>query len=387
MIEECERRSPTSTLVQLCECSRWVNIKASRVAELVAKGADITFKSDVMFHPIVHTLIRNGDVDAVAACLREAAPSSFTSHVDFSVDDDNFNVTPLLHLLCEMPYPAGLEMLKLIVDHIERHPNDRANWTRRDFQGNDFLSHAAERQRLACFWAVVKRLPFFDDRMEPIPLSAKVWKWDWDDLGKEEQVCFVARQGFIEGSRSTAQLIQAWKASWRPEAAVVQAYVQDGADVMFQGPDMFLPLLHEFTRSSLVDCVAACLGTAAPLDFTILNRWNRTPLIHLLCDDCIITEGDAVAMLQLFLRRWEAPAPASRRKDVLDWLQEDRQGRNFLSCAASFSRLSLFWPMLRAIDFFSQNEHLVITRPVQKEDWDRIPRSDRHRFVLEKGVQ
>jgi len=101
----------------------------------------------------------------------------------------------LHELLCNayIPLETAVQMLRLLAYQLESHPEDiQPDWERKNDGGLRFMSLAAHSQRLSFFWPILRRLPYYASRTEPIPVRY-VWQWDWEELG-DAQAYFAVEE-------------------------------------------------------------------------------------------------------------------------------------------------------------------------------------------------
>lgn len=272
------------------------------VKKCIDSGADPHYRDESsMPMPILHTFIEAGNVEAVKACL------TTPKRIDFTLTDKRCRKTPL-HCLCQIPLSdeKTAAILTLIVDRLEKHKDDMIRWVQEDDEGADFLCCAAKNQQLALVWSIVRDIPFFADQNEPLTLL-KVWEWDWNALGKEEQVCFSLAEGnCIRANQHTGRLSKLFLRG-NPDPKKVEAFVSKGADIFFPVDALHSPIFHMFVWYGFVECVRACLTTPSPIDFSIKDGAGYTAL-HCLCFGENPPEV-VVKIMHLILDRLEKRAP------------------------------------------------------------------------------
>lgn len=179
-------------------------------------------------------------------------------------------------------------MLELIVRRVETHPQDIVSWSTPDGEGNTFLTLAAAFYKLSLLWPLVRRQPYFDDQLEPIPLQWRVWDRDIvfmerELAGTESRICLGQETKVIKASEATMQVFKSgmcvgWgeKGTW--DVGEVARWAGEGADVLYRDGFMTQPLLHLAVEKRLRDVVAAMLTTTSPIDFTVQDMHGNTPL-------------------------------------------------------------------------------------------------------------
>lgn len=364
------------------------------IARLVAGGVDICFRkpSRLVNCTTLEGMIRLGDAVGVCACL--ATPYA----VDFTIEDEDFNST-VLHLVCDksLSDEDTADMLRAVVTHVEHHPLDLINWRQTDRDGREILSYAAEYQKLSVVWPIVQRMPHFADLTEPLPLTGLTWEWDWVALGEEEQQYFTRLESkIIQVDRVTATLC---KLCWEHQnysrrdgqkyIAAVEQCVANEADILFVDPLMRRSVLDWFVIVGDVQCVTACLRSPLPIDFTKCNMYGDGPL-HLLFVGGKGTDV-ALALLDCCITRLQSQNKAGA--DVVNWMQRNKNGHDFISLAAQYELLLPVWKRLqqRQVPPFFAGQGDVptlfhITCEVKQSEWDSIPAEDKARFVLEEGT-
>lgn len=367
----------TIQLATICSNSFTPDIAQLKV--LIRDGADPNRTGYNMKQPILHTLVKRGNVEAVHACLS-------SSHViDFTLRD-SYRSNPL-HWMCDATVSddTTLAMLSAVVERIEASPNDHVDWGQKNGGGKTVLMLAAENQKLSLIWNVVKGMPFFDDAIEPLSLGLHVWKWDWDALGTEQQF-FHINADLIEADRATAGLCQI-ACSLTPQCHVdlqrIERYIAEGADVLFTDPLEEMPVLHRVLLFGDAEAIQACFTTSRSIDFS-LRTYGET-LLHCVCTGEEGKSEQVTKLLHIFLNRIE-----THPSDNVDWSVKDSKGHDFLSWEAFRGRLSLVWPILkeRRVPYFMEYaEKIPLTLKVFVKDWNALPKSEQDRFYASKGFK
>lgn len=351
-------------------------VTSNEVDSFIANGADITFRDPDMDYPIFHFFISKGMVDCVISCLNTSKA------IDFTVADD-WGWTPL-HFVCVKRNTAEVAsiMMAHIVDRIERSPEDIVSFSSASKDGYDFISCAARYEKLTALWPLVRRIPYFEDKMEPIPLKRPVWRYDWEELGESEQIKFTLAAGMIDASRSTTMLVRECELSgWSPELKKVKELVANGADIFFVDLDMNKPILFHFIVNKMVDVVDICLTHAShTLDFTTTGEFEMTALHCIACCSTCLGDTDSdpstdtLRMLSLVLHRL-----STHPSDTVNWEQKDEHGYDFISYAAYYGNLSSFWDLIKNIPPFStRTSEIELFLPVDRRDWEKMEGEQKH---------
>lgn len=176
----------------------------------------------------------------------------------------------------------------------------------------------------------------------------------------------------------------------------VESCVRAGADIFALHPAHPEPILHQWLLTTFCDGVAALLKSPLPLDFRRTNRFGNTPL-HLIFSIPPPVGGSRPSsaagaafpcsttitqLLNIFLNRLSL-----NPEDSVDWLQKNRDGHDFLSCAAASGQLSSVWSILkeRRVPFFFSSYSpgiFTLTCVVHPMDWSSLPLEDQGRFVV-----
>lgn len=143
-------------------------------------------------------------------------------------------------------------------------------------------------------------------------------------------------------------------------ASAIQQLVESGADVSYVGPQCRVSALNTLISRMDVDAVAACLCTPQPINFSDKGALQYFSPLQLLC--VVNDAGKATKMLQLIVdrvkRRLEEPKAEGGEvvQDHIDWYQGSLIGCNFFSMAKSCSRWDQFWPILKTLPEFRNQE-------------------------------
>eukprot|EP00796_Vickermania_ingenoplastis_P007069 gene7069-5007_t len=286
-----------------------------------------------------------GNVDCFGACLTTEHDIDFTMCQSWSQET-------VLHSICSasISNEDTEEMVKLIVDRLEKHPRDKINWGQKDRWGSDFIVKAARNQKLSRVWKHVRKQPYFSKLACFSIRLPIVWEWDWNALDAKDKRYFTFKDSDIaHASRSTARLIQfCWETS-KPDIEGVKRCVEEGADILYHAPKMRKPLLHLLVEVGAAELVKACLTSPHPIDFTTTDQNGFTPLQCVFIDKR--SAEDVHLMFTIFLDRLE-----THPEDTMDWGKRNKSGYDLLTMAAHSGVLSVVWPLLkeRQVPFFSQ---------------------------------
>lgn len=163
------------------------------------------------------------------------------SMIDFTAQGTHAGVS-LLFLLLQLPFATEEDIRRIfqgVVHHIETHPRDTVHWA-----SGDFIAQVARLHLLSVMYPIVKGMPYFGDRVEPMVLPL-VWRSDWEGLEEEDRKAFQILdegRGIVVGNRATAQLFGIYLSS-RIEVAAVRRYVRDGAYLLFGEEVSHVPIL------------------------------------------------------------------------------------------------------------------------------------------------
>lgn len=159
------------------------------VKSCVKDGANLLFKGDKLKRPILHELMRRGDINALRIALSTKQP------LDFTTQDDN-GYTPLHWIFCCC---KTVDLLHAILDRLlVTHKHwDIVNWSIQDNQGNDFLSLAAHYGTLASVWRVLqeRRVRFFRMREGRIVFQKCVRLGDIEQIKRKDRRRFSLLKG------------------------------------------------------------------------------------------------------------------------------------------------------------------------------------------------
>lgn len=365
-----------------------VPLEVEKVRDLVRGGADIFYTPDKYeADPILHQLVRGGEVEAFLVCLE--GPKD----LDFTVSDTMWNTVPQCIAQSTRISVRDIQrMMEAVVQHIERHPCDAVNWSNQNNDGKDFVDLAAENELLSVLYTVVKDMPHFSDQTEPMALKA-CWVQDVAALDDVDRAAFdVSQAKTYVADESTSRLwrlceMGGWNLAEPEAVSVFEKCVKDGADVLFVRPGMERPILFELLRCGGKKCVLAAVRTLPAFDYTTLcggSNADRTwSVLHCLArqDPAHPSFPDVLAILHAIIDH-VALHPASR----IDWGLKDGEGNECISLAALWGWLSMWWAVVtaRAVPYYVQHAgRIEVTQPVRWADWVKIPESDKPKFKLQ----
>lgn len=434
--------SPTEALVKCCQATQWrpkllelrqYVIQGANICEMVSSSPLVNNEWQEGRHfdevrgdeagcchrskPLLVWLIEAQSIPHVVCCVSESPLPS----LDFTLTDEQGH-TPL-HAMCRLAVDEEdtVRMIEALVIRLEMHPEDVVDWSQKTglhreigavlpsggkrndeasrredtFRiheiGDDVLQLATSSQKLGCVWPLICSQPYFADLLSPIFLR-RVWLWDWEQLTEAHQASFsLEKAEIIAANRSTGKLFASCVLSgWKTDPAVVNRWVQEGADVCFSDIHMRMPLLHRLILSKNVEAVSACCTIVrrsclmCPVDWTVSDVEGNTPF-HALCS-LPSHDSDIVAnILHIILNRLEKTSPSSFRHsnsigslrneeslldpevqknevigegkgndssspcryDIVDFLHENKHGDNMFSLAGAFGHLSRVWRILK----------------------------------------
>lgn len=167
-----------------------------------------------------------------------------------------------------------------------------------------------------------------------------------------------------------------------------------------------------WVRRRDVDAVRTCMETF-PFQIDFSQRYQRTNIFTLLCVFTPLEPARAmlqsiVTRLQSKQRRWgivTGSGKPAKEEDIVDW-EYRSNGADFLSLAACFNRLHVFWPLVRDLPYFQDRIHafgaakaktaplqkqqqqqhcFTLTLPVSHEDWDQLEEESRQLMCRQGG--
>lgn len=407
LLQYCYERAPRAELVE-----QHVVVPESEEA------GQTSFKLPTgMYQSIFSEFLAGGHVDCAMACLLSPRSIDYTAL-------DGAQRTPL-HLLCEyknFKAEDAAKILDRILERLEEQGkqtegfSDKIDWGKKDGWGHTFIARAAHYQRLSLFWPIIKKwkVTYFCGvgKKAILPAGTRVWKWDWEALGEAEQACFTLEDGekaFASSPpESTARLFRICEESrFDPDVELVTQCMKDGAWAGYQDKDSELSVVHELAKRGRAAAVRACLTTFIPkdngkpapplpidftsgkIDYVLLGNMGaglckEALFLTYLCDYHILP--DALEILKAVVERFRQFPNA----DKMDWDAKLYDGRTFLSAAASAGRLSVFFPVVKCLAYFTGKNaapKFSVSQPVLRSDWDQLTPEDQERFELEKGIK
>lgn len=163
------------------------------VSRLVESGAEVNWRPNNETYPTLVGFALRRHTPALLECLKSP------KNIDFSLSRYDEGDTVLHSICCVSSFSVadGTAILRAIVTHVERHPEDTIDWGQEDMCGTDFIHEAAANGMLSAFYPIVRRVPYFDDRVEPIHLES-VETADWAALSEEDRKNFIV-DTIVEG--------------------------------------------------------------------------------------------------------------------------------------------------------------------------------------------
>lgn len=367
------------------------------VRQCVVEGEDVMYapdREDSVPHPPLRAHAARGNVTAFLASLHTTLDVDF-AHAEHGGD------TPLHDIArswSTTSAESATEMLAAVVRHIEGHPNDKVDWGQENDAGEDFLNIAAENHCLHQLYPVVKGMPYFADRSDPIPLRV-VWRYDFNLLSDEEkQDVDISSAEVYEAREATARLCDICQSpDWGISVNItaLEASLADGADVMFRALPQGSPLLSALLLNGEWEAVLSCLRCSSrPIDFSAMDEgWSFLHHLAWLAPSGTLWGGPRDAppdhmarILHAVIDHVAVHGEASR----VDWGATTPSGAVCISCAAASGRLSEWWGVVssRGVEYYVDHaEPIEITEKVRREDWGHIPAAERGRLRLRDGFQ
>eukprot|EP00796_Vickermania_ingenoplastis_P012759 gene12759-8698_t len=139
-------------------------------------------------------------------------------------------------------------------------------------------------------------------------------------------------------------------------------------------------ILHFMAQRAAVEALEVVFNTLErPIDFLYRGPEHPAPLHFAVCEYGFLADEVAEHIFKLFIfRLCDHPG-----KDLIDWTQKVADC-DFIAWAATYQRLSLFWPHLVKLPLFKFNvgeTPIPIGAKIWQWDWDRLDREQR-RFAL-----
>eukprot|EP00796_Vickermania_ingenoplastis_P007716 gene7716-5415_t len=255
----------------------------------------------------------------------------------------------------------GVDVLLELLRSVGDRQAGGGEWSCEEDALREWVWHAARHGVLSTVFPLLQAKGVALEKRNPWPVGA-VWAYDWDALG-DAKSCFKRKEDWevYEENANTSGLHRlAIYCCEATPAKMVQQYVLSGGNVEYCVGGC-LSILHRFILEGTAACVAACLETALPIDFTagggaygtdtvfhkVCQRTNRYP--PSLPRNEVVRHGheEAVEILRLLVDRL-----AAHPEDTVDFSLTDDEGVDFISCAARRGRLHHFWPVLQELAHF-----------------------------------
>eukprot|EP00796_Vickermania_ingenoplastis_P011421 gene11421-7925_t len=385
---------------------------AESVRKCVSNGADVMKLNPVGNYILLHYFVEHASIECVEACLSTPQP------IDFALRDPSGNT--VLHCLCHRCDQGSIEsVLRLVLERLDKHPEDTVNWRRKDRHGHTFLSIAARWKVLARAWITLKESGKCSLLTVPIQLTCKVHESDWNQLLEDDKAAFqvgpsperatmkffviyirqkVEHNSFLlpltsiqlaqkndkkmdlhACNEATLRLFDTCLRSGNNATAdEVYDCVRGNADILYHASEWDDPILHCFVKRGNTKAVAACLTTTRAINFAYKGGRFRQTVLHLVCQGSLSCVETA-SMLSAIVERIE-----THPGDVVQWGQEDDYQRTALSYAVQYQKLNFFWSIVRNEAFFADSTKPISLKElfVWKADWDSVG-DEQHYFSLE----
>lgn len=368
------RCSPESTakLQRLC----MDHLKPDPVAVLacVEQCADVFALAPGTDMTILECFLREGSIGCVAACLQTADTIDLTqkaagsqleawfNHCSSTIDCKNF-----LEVVCQRGDPNEVAaILKLIIDRCNANPSDKIRW-------EGFVETAARYGVLSYCWPLLPDVACYQRHRGLLPVGGMVWKDDLEGLKASGQY-----NHFELYCLHICVATPATAALWRhlagvfPDPSQVRQYAVNGADISTRYPCCKTTLLHVLIEKGTVDCIASALQSSQPIDFSVqLPDVGKGSPLHLLCIHR--NADDATAILALIMNRLKThPEDRIDFKERLLKSYDAPSGLDFLSLAAHYNKLALFWPLIKHHSTFDNSPFLQLMGNVSQRDWNAL---------------
>eukprot|EP00796_Vickermania_ingenoplastis_P007689 gene7692-5394_t len=165
---------------------------------------------------------------------------------------------------------------------------------------------------------------------------------------------------------------------WRPSAADIRPVVQAGGDVCYQKNCFHHTILQQLIWAGATEAAKVCLETERALDFSRVGRF-LTSILHLLCDVEVPDEVTS-SMLSAIVHRLE-----THPGDIMDWSLENWDGNTAVIVAAQSQKLSLYWPIVRRVPYYTnavQEPIWLLGSNVWWWDWNALGPEEQEHFYL-----
>lgn len=356
-----------------------------KVERLVKAGADVTYRTSDQILPTFLLFGLTGRVDCFIACLATAQPMNFskgfvqwTFYSPESGKEVNFSPNALFYTCHGRSPEEATKMMTAVLNRLNQNiPGDKVNWENvmNSQPPRNFITIAADNSLIHVHWPLIKELPHFVAKKEPIPIQTAVCGADWEKISEEERKRFSLKSGFVD--EYTAELFKLC-VNHPPDVDAIRRCVAAGARIQHKTISSVSPVDILLVNCN-VDCVAACMQTPRSVDFMLCDHgWSILDLICIFSHD----EEKARGMLQVMVDRIAKNVPG----DKVDWDQRDFYGHDFFSYAAEYDLLHVVWPIVKKLPHFkAKKERIDISRRVTFEDWEKLSDEDQKRFHAEAG--
>lgn len=329
----------------------------------IRNGAKLCYWYPRLRATVLHLLLQDASATCVAAALKTDNPVDFTALCGCSS-----RLLSPLHLVAARPEKEeATEILRLIIDRSQSHPNDKIDFSQKTWNGLDLLSLSALHRRLSLFWPHLKHLPLFSPDKAPFRITVHVCWRDWNALPHEERALFRLMKGIECNQESTVKLHQLCLRETECDSEEVLECIREGADVCSPIREARnLLVLQILLRKGWMKCFGACLETENMIVFRdyFCTLFGELQPINI------------EKVLRLILHR------VSRHP------AEEFSWELFLNSIVVYNALSLWWPHLKSTPYFMDvRGPFPITNPMHWKDWCAIPLEDRPRFMLVNGVE
>lgn len=348
-------------LLILCQTAlqNSVDVNSNDIHDLVVnKKANVCYKREDNDTPPLHALILLGNLLSIKECLESPEP------IDFSVTEGQFRRTPF-HLACDenLTETQTQEIMKLLSQRAQLHPEDVLNLWQTDTYGMHVLCFAASEQKLSIVWPHLKDFPCFSDPSAVSLNPTSLWKWDWNAMEECEREYFDIKDTIlVDGSEATGKLFKECNKS-NPKLVYLDHYIAQGADPLIQIPSyngtMSMPLLYEVVFNGEERCCQSLLKCSRFINFNFQTNGGWT-MFHCLCYSRRTCDSISKILNDIIDRLDRHPDELS----LLNWSIKDDSGRDFISSAVQMGLLTCIWNVLmaRKISFFlEQSTTFIIT--------------------------
>lgn len=369
------RCSPESTARLQQLCVEYLQPDAVTVLACVEQCADIFAQVPRTDMTILERFLREGSIGCVAACLQTADTIDFTRqtagsqleawfyHFPSTVDCKDY-----LEAVCQRNHSYEVAaVLKLIIERCKSKPSDKIRW-------EGFVETAARYGVLSYCWPLLPDVPCYQRHRGLLPIGGMVWGDDLERLKASNQYTqfeFYCLD-ICTGNTATASL---WRllTSPSPDASHIQRYVVDGADISTRYRCCKTTLLHILVERGTVDGVAAAVLSPKPIDFSVqLPDVGMGSPIHLLCMRSNPEEASAILALIMSRLKTHPEDHVDFNEGLLASQDPHSIGLDFLSLAAEYSRIALFWPLVKHHPVFVNQSAIRLMGNVSRSDWNAL---------------